>query len=175
MSDNNKHKVFLSYYHSEDQFYKNRFEQLFNHLFINKSVMPGDINPDNSTEYVAQLIRQGYITDSSVIVVLVGNNTYKRKHVDWEIAAGLDPRTNGRSGLLGLLLPTYSGFDKSEYYKDSIPERLLKNIESGFASIRKWTDDQSTIKHYIQSAFDDRITKFDKAVNPKDQMQRNAS
>jgi hypothetical protein len=64
-------------------------------LFINRSVRPGDINTDISTEYIKRLIQNNYLSDTSVLVVLVGNNTWKRKHdlppendtsfmLDWE-------------------------------------------------------------------------------------------
>ena len=101
-----RHKVFISYYHKEDEYYRNRFEELFGHLFINKSVKPGDIDSDKEDEYIKKLIQKKYITDVSVILVLVGPKTYCRKHVDWEISAGLDQRVgNKRAGLVGLILP----------------------------------------------------------------------
>ncbi len=59
-----RHKVFISYYHKDDQHYRNRFEQLFGHIFINKSVELGDIDADLSTEYIKRLIQENYITDS---------------------------------------------------------------------------------------------------------------
>lgn len=65
-----QHKVFISYYHKDDQYYRNRFEELFGDLFISKSVEPGDIDTDVSTEYIKRLIQQNYITDTSVLVVL---------------------------------------------------------------------------------------------------------
>ena len=51
-----------------------------------------------------ELIRENYISDTSVVVVLVGKNTYCRKHVDWEISAGL----LNNAGLIGLALPSHS-------------------------------------------------------------------
>lgn len=82
-----KHKLFISYYHNNDEYYKNKFEELFGDLFINKSVKLGDIDDDLSEEYIKRLIRENYISDTSVVVVLVGKNTYCRKHVDWEISS----------------------------------------------------------------------------------------
>ena len=70
-------------------------------------------DPDDSDEYIKRLIREDKISDSSVIVVLVGNNTKNRKHVDWEIYAGLRASINGNAGLIGIMLPsvnkTYDG------------------------------------------------------------------
>lgn len=107
ISDETKHKVFISYYHHDDQYFKHVFEGSFGHMFTNKSVEPGDIATDNSDEYIKRLIQEDYISDSSVVLVLVGRNTKSRKHVDWEISAGLNKKVNGYSGLVGILLPTF--------------------------------------------------------------------
>ena len=75
-----KHKVFVSYYHNDDQVYKNYIDDNFKDKIINKSVMNNDINSDNGDEYIKRLIREDYISDSSVVVVLVGKNTKTRKY-----------------------------------------------------------------------------------------------
>jgi len=60
----NKHKVFISYYHKDDSYYRERFESLFGHLFMNTSVKPGDIDTDDSDEYIKRLIQEDYISDN---------------------------------------------------------------------------------------------------------------
>ena len=79
-ANSEKHKVFISYYHKGNQKYRDEFERLFGHLFINKSVEEGDIDSDNSDDYIKHLIQEDYISDASVVVVLCGQNTWKRKH-----------------------------------------------------------------------------------------------
>jgi hypothetical protein len=135
---NSRHKVFVSYYHDEDQEYRNRFEERFGHLFISKSVYPGDINTDASDEYIKRLIQQRYITDSSVLIVLVGPNTWRRKHVDWEISAALNKKVGGHSGLIGILLPTFPVENGCYYYYRDLPSRLADNARSGYAKIHMW-------------------------------------
>ena len=58
-SEDTKHKVFVSYYHKDDQYYRNEFERRFSHLFISKSVEPGDIDSDLSDESITTLIKRG--------------------------------------------------------------------------------------------------------------------
>jgi hypothetical protein len=104
-----KHKVFVSYHHSLDQDYREKFEALFAgryEIMISKSVQMGDIDPNLKTDTIRQKIRDEYLRDSTVTVVLVGEKTWQRKHVDWEISASIR-RTeyNPRSGLLGIILP----------------------------------------------------------------------
>lgn len=102
-----RHKVFISFYHHDDQVYKNYIDRYLSSNIINKSVMEGEYCTDNSDEYIKRLIREDKISDSSVVVVLVGPNTKNRKHVDWEIYAGLRPSINGNSGLIGFSYRLY--------------------------------------------------------------------
>lgn len=81
-----RRKTFVSYYHRDDQTYRKRFENLFGDLIVSKSVEYGDIDSDNSDEYIRQLIQKEYLSDTTVLVVLLGNKTKCRKHIDWEIA-----------------------------------------------------------------------------------------
>lgn len=171
-SDNEKHRVFISYYHEDDQTYREKFEDLFGHLFINTSVEDGDIDSDNSDDYIKRLIQEGYISSASVVVVLCGPNTWRRKHVDWEISAGLNKKVGGYSGLLGLLLPTHPDYENDEYYSNNIPARLADNLETDFGNIIDWTDDEETIKNKIQEAFDNR-TNDELINNSREQMDDN--
>ncbi len=168
-----KHKVFISYYHKDDQPYKNEFDKLFGHLFINKSVQPGDIKSDLTDDYISQLIMDGYIDDASVVVVLVGAKTYCRKHVDWEISAGLDPRVGSRAGIFGILLPTHPLFSANQYNINNTPYRLVDNLDSGYAKMYKWTDNANSIKSYAEEAFKNRIEKKDLVRNGRKQLTRN--
>jgi len=167
------HKVFISHYHKDDGQYKNRFEELFEDLFISKSVESGDINTDVSTDYIKHLIQEEYLTDTSVLVVLVGQKTYCRKHVDWEISGALDKKVGGYSGLVGLLLPTYPGYRENQYNPDTIPTRLRDNLESGYAKLYRWTEDESTIQRWIEEAFQAREDKKDSIDNSRKQMEYN--
>ena len=169
----NMHKVFISYYHKDDEYYKNRFDELFGHLFIGKSVEPGDIDTDVSTEYIKRLIQEDYLKDASVLIVLVGQKTYCRKHVDWEISAAIGKEVGGHSGLLGLLLPTYPGYGENKYDPDTIPARLNDNLKSEYAKLYKWTENGEEMKRWTEEAFENRINEADSTDNSSLQLQRN--
>jgi hypothetical protein len=168
-----KHNVFISFHHELDQDYKDKFEILFGDLFNNKSVNDNEIDENLSTEYIKRLIRENHITASSVCVVLIGKETYKRKHVDWEIYAALDKKVGGYSGLLGILLPTHPDSKRNEYNPGLIPPRLVDNIKSGYAIIYDWTYKENEIKKWIEIAFNDRIEKADKIDNSRIQYKNN--
>ena len=156
---NNRHKVFVSYHHTNDQDYKNLFEKLFADIYdtmVSKSVKEGDIDQNLKTDTIRQRIRDKYLADSTVTVVLVGAETWKRKHVDWEIGSSIrDTPKSDRSGLLGILLPTYpkpSG-KPNKYYIHTVPPRLYKNVEHGFAEIYDWSENPNDVQSWIHKAF----------------------
>jgi hypothetical protein len=156
-----KHKVFISF-HSADLTYKKEFERLFADVYdvmVSYSVNENDISDNIATETVRQKIRDEYLRDSTVTVVLIGNNTWQRKHVDWEISSSLRQTAyNPRSGLLGIILPTYHLYSQSRYDKYTIPPRLNSNLANGYASIINWTTNPEYIRSWIHAAFQKRNT-----------------
>ncbi len=171
-----RHKVFISYHHANDQDYRNLFESMFaakaggektraeifygqnDGVFITKSVQIGEIDKELSTDTIRQKIRDEYLRDSTVTVVLVGSETWKRKHVDWEIGSSIrNTLYNPRSGLLGILLPTYSYPEPNKYNPSTIPPRLHYNIVCGYAKLYPWTDNPNAIQQWIQEAFERRL------------------
>ena len=80
---NNRHKVFVSYHHDNDQVYnRNLFEELFSDIFdimVSKSVQIGDLDPNLKTDTIRQKIRDEYLRDSTVTVVLIGKETSEKK------------------------------------------------------------------------------------------------
>jgi hypothetical protein len=157
----NLHKVFISF-HSADLVYKERFEKLFHDTFgviISRSVDTGDIDNNLLTDTVRQKIRDEYLRDSSVTVVLIGERTWQRKHVDWEISSSLrDTEFNPRSGLLGILLPTYPGYLENKYVKYTIPPRLAGNLASEYGNIYRWSEDPYSIQKWVHDAYNRKQT-----------------
>lgn len=159
---NVKHKVFISYHHDNDQRYRDLFESMFAHyhgIFITRSVQIGEINPYLATDTIRQKIRDEYLRDSTVTIVLIGSETWKRKHVDWEIGSSIrDTIRNPRSGLLGILLPTYPYPSYNKYTPHTIPPRLHYNIECRYAKIYNWSDDPELMQEWIHEAFERRTS-----------------
>ena len=112
------HKVFISYHHDNDQKYKEaliEFGERYS-IFVDRSVDTGDI-PDNWTdEQIRRTIRDRYLRDSTVTVILVGKETRRRKHVDWEIHSSMyDGSVNKRSGIVVINLPGISEYFSAPY------------------------------------------------------------
>jgi hypothetical protein len=161
--ESNRHKVFISFHHGEEKdsyagvHYKNSFINLFQKYsdsIISKSVMEGSIDITLKTDTIRRKIRDEYLRDTTVTIVLIGPETWKRKHVDWEISSSLrNTEYNKRSGLIGVLLPTYSGYTNNEYYSKTIPPRLYYNLENGYSEIYKWNDNPAVVQEWIHDAY----------------------
>ena len=155
MHQNNRHKVFISFQH-EDQRYKDEFVQMMEGNIVDRSVEDGDIDDGLLVETIRQKIRDEFIADATVTVVLVGACTWQRKYVDWEIGSSLsDTRNNPRCGLLGIILPSNSNYGTSEYKPCLMPPRLADNCsyEDPYVRIYDWTYDASSIHNWIHRAF----------------------
>ena len=98
-----KHKVFISYHDANDGSYKESL-LLLNRaydLFVDASVDTGGIDDTLPDQRIREIIRDDYLRDSTVTIVLVGLETKKRKHVDWEIYSSMfDGTVNKKSGIL---------------------------------------------------------------------------
>lgn len=156
MANTPRHKVFVSF-HSEDEKYKNKFVNMLDGRIVDRSVRDGDIDKDLDPDEIRRQIRDDFIADVTVTVVLIGPCTWKRRHVDWEIGSSLtDTEHNDRCGLLGILLPThpcYNKIDNINYHL--IPPRLGCNVigKDPFAHIHNWTKDGTNLAKWIHQAF----------------------
>ena len=154
-----KHKVFVSFHH-EDQVYKNGFVDMMEGDIVDKSVEDGDIDDTRSTvETIRQKIRDEFIREATVTIILIGPCTWQRKHVDWEIGSSLrDTRLNSRCGLLGILLPNHANYGTERYTPKLIPPRLADNCggHDPFACIYDWSTNSYSVRRWIHKAFERR-------------------
>ena len=161
-----RHKVFISYFHKDDQDYKNHLINLKEYnpktssiqsVFDDYSVHENEIDDTGLTsEQVRKIIRDEYIKEATVMILLCGENTKTRKHIDWEIhAAMFNTDKNPKMGIVVVNLPgiTQSCRKSDDTEKDIInpngnwisvntrkeyedlypymPIRIIDNFESG--------------------------------------------
>lgn len=166
------HRVFISYHHANDQWYKDELVKFAekNKIFEDYSVNTGDIPDDWSDEKIREEIRDNYLRDSSVTILLVGTETRYRKHVDWEIYSSMfDGKRNKKSGIIVIQLPSivpqyvhigHGAAEKDRIHPDIkswcdietrseyscrypyLPERIIDNLYKGntHISVIKWKD-----------------------------------
>jgi MTH538 TIR-like domain (DUF1863) len=161
-----KRKVFISYHHEQDQFWFNRFTNAFSEdyeVFQDQSL--DDEVDSEDLEYVNRVIREDYISGSSITIVLCGGETGKRRFIDWEIASTL----HYEHALLGILIPdTPPGADG----KYLVPDRLHENIASGYAAWATWPGSPGELKTLIEGAVSKSNLRF-LIQNDRLKMRRN--
>lgn len=182
-----KHKVFISYHHDNDQRYKDKLIRMGEEhaAFIDKSVGEGDISEDLTDQQIRRKIRDDYLKDSTVTIVLVGTETKRRKHVDWEIYSSMhDGGINKKSGILVINLPSAPSTwilapredEKTELYPyirdwqsiktrsafeecfPTVPDRIIDNlVEGALISVAPWKSiNPVSLNYLIDVAFRDR-------------------
>ena len=114
-----------------------------------------------ATETIRQYIRDGFIRDATVTVVLIGPCTWQRKHVDWEIGSSLrKTKKNSRCGMLGILLPNHPDYGKEQFSPSSVPPRLADNVTGSdpYATVYTWSHNHqlSGVRNWIHTAFERR-------------------
>ena len=191
-----RHKVFISYYHQDDQAYKDYLINMQEinpqtwqqqSIFEDYSVHENEIDDTGLTsEQIRCIIRDEYIKDATVLILLCGQNTRKRKHIDWEIhAAMFDSEKNPKMGILVINLPTISqsvracsneekpllldngywvslqtrqGFEKHYPYMPSrIIDNFVKDVPITVVEWNRIQNNPQTLKQLIDNAYNRRV------------------
>lgn len=173
-----RRKCFVSYHHA-DQDEVSAFVRTFDHernLLIARGLgqeMSEDIINSTNTDYVMRRIRQLYLSDSTVTLVMLGKCTWSRRYVDWEIQSSLRRgSTVTPNGLLAIKLPSYPS-------NGSFPPRLNQNLkqnEEQLGCYARWMTYPRTIAslvNAIEEAYQRRFTHQNWIVNPRDRMGYN--
>lgn len=172
-----RRKTFISYHHN-DQREVGAFIERFDwdrDVFITRGLgvgMPGDVIDSTDTEYVMRRIREEFMGDATVTLVLIGRCTWARRYVDWEIQASLrHGEVTTPKGLLGIVLPSAGDYPRA-------PERLRRNLKDrfggeGYANWYLYPSDQYDLANYIEYAFQARTTRAHLIQNPQDRFGYN--
>lgn len=167
-ADPTRHKCFVSY-HVADIDEVTVFLDDYSTEFIPRSVGVTDEDDFvNSTddEYIKRRIRETYLTDSTVTIILLGTCTWSRMFVDWEISSSLrNDSVNRRSGLLAIPLPARNNAAK-------LPARVGDNWVQGdppasYASYESYPSSKQQLRTAVETAFAARTTKSDKVDNSR--------
>ncbi|MFZ5643667.1 MAG: TIR domain-containing protein [Bacillota bacterium] len=134
-----RRKVFVSYHHQKDQHYANllRFVYSMSDTFIDRS-LPKELASDDD-DYILSIIRTQHLKTSTITIVLIGEETWSRKWVDWEIYSSLRPyKLRTVNGLLGIILPSATYLPPR--FALNYSETKLGNgtIQTGYARLINW-------------------------------------
>ncbi len=155
-----RHKCFVAY-HGADIDAVTDFVETFNDVFIPRVVGVSDSDhfkdpiDSKDEEYIKAQIGSKYLSDSSVTILFVGNCTWARKYVDWELSSTLrDDLVNKRNGLLAIT-PADNSHNK---LPDRFSDNYVKDGES-YARYQYYPTSTSLLRGWIEDAFGARTTR----------------
>lgn len=171
-----KRKVFISF-HQKDRKEVDNFVDRWavqEGVFIPKALGVSD-NDDfiESTNpgYVMSRIREKYLGDSTVTIVLIGICTHSRRYIDWEIKSSLQQGASVPNGLIGILLP-------SRGTSAHLPPRFQNNRERGetncYARYRAYPTSSQQLADWIEDAYNARTARANLIQNGADMMKYNS-
>jgi len=174
-----RHKCFVSYHHDDDDdddddvAFLEEFGDVFIPRVLGVSDEDSDLIDSADTDYVMDQIRERYLTNSSVTIVLVGKCTWARRYVDWEVYSTLRSDTkNRRSGLVAITLPS-----ATDYADRQLPARVADNVDgsAGYARWKKYPASATLLSGILDEAFRARSTKTHLIDNSRARKINNSS
>lgn len=151
-----RHRCFPAH-HAADAEQVLHFVQEFEDVIIPRSIGVQDdefIDSDDD-DYVMNRIRQKYLGDTTVTIVLLGQCTWARKYIDWEIYSSLrSSSTSTRNGLMSVRLP--GGGQK---FPPRLAENLAQGDDDGYARAYLYPATPDALRACVEDAFAARRTR----------------
>lgn len=171
-----KRKVFISHYkgdRAEVDAFIQRWATIEG-VFIPKVLGAGenyDYIDSTNPEYVISQIRQKYLGDSTVTIVLIGTCTHSRRYIDWELKTSFQRGQELPNGVIGILL-------QSQGNSAHMPQRLKDNWnKEGTNCYARYCAAPTTadqLGSWIEDAFNARTTRAHLIQNSQDMMKYNS-
>lgn len=167
-----RRNVFISHYKG-DRNEVDDFISSYSNVFIPKVLGAYD-NDDfidsTNTDYVMQQIRERYLGDSTVTIVLIGQCTHSRRYVDWEIKSSLRQGQYTPNGLIGIVLPSQG---TSAHLPPRFKENWVRGESQCYARYRSYPSSASELSEWIEDAYQARSSRSHLIVNNQDMMKYN--
>ncbi|MDE3075719.1 MAG: TIR domain-containing protein [Chloroflexota bacterium] len=157
MPTNLRYRCYLSFDHQDEspaRAFIEEFDPRQEYLFTRKETVPNYILSSTDPAFVAQRMRQYFLLESTVTIVLVGKATWTQRSVEAELLGSLY-RANGLqpSGLVAIRL-----LHRSITLK--LPERLRLNLDSGYARFHLYPDNPLELSAWIEDAHKRRTARL---------------
>ncbi len=130
----NKKRIYVSYDQHRDAAAYDGFVRLFASLceIIRDNSLDRELDTSDAEGHIRNLSEE-VLRETICTVVLCGAHTHEDKFVDWEVKASLDLGL----GVLGVILPDNPEDGAGQ---PTLPPRLQKNFDGGFAVICRWQE-----------------------------------
>lgn len=156
------HNVFISYHHSNDQAYKNALIEYGKDfgVFLDKSVDTEEIPEHLSDQAIRAKIRDEYLRESTITILLAGTETKGRKHIDWELYSSMfDGTRNKKSGILVINLPSVQCSYFNVVYGDDEKQLIYPEIGS-WTSIQARAEQARRFPHLPERIIDNLVAPY---------------
>ena len=179
-----RRKVFISYFKGDKAWVDKLvadWGQPVNGVFIPRALgvrEDDDFVDSDDVDYIMSAIRDRYLQDTSVTIVVIGRCTHSRRFVDWEIKSSLRQPANGLpNGLLGIAIPPPKDTAGNPIWHH-LPERLEKNYSqlyptSSYVRYCTWPTSGTELRGWIEEVFKLASEKANLIVNPQEMPRRN--
>lgn len=157
--------IFISYYYNESREYMEKIKKFLETKFDNINIIYERVNYKHkglNDKAITKIIRENYLRISSLIIILLSKNAWKRKHIDWELSAALrHTKSNSRKPVIAILTPDYGTTFLSQTNKTSI--RIIRNVKNEYIEIIFWNNffNVNNVKEIINKAIENS-----KKINP---------
>ena len=172
-----RRKVFISHFRGDRNEVDNFIDHFANkhRVFIPK-VLGANDNDDfiNSTDtgYVMGQIRERYLQDSTVTIVLHGSCTHSRRYVDWEIKSSLRQGQYTPNGLMGIVLPSQNN---NAHLPPRFKENWNENHQNCYARFWSYPSTPEQLASWIEDAYRARTTRMNLIANSQEMMKYNGN
>ncbi len=154
---NIRHRCYLSYDHRDESratAFMEEFDPRGESIINRTETIPEYVMNAGDSAVFAQKMRQFFLGDATVTIVLVGERTWEQRGVDAELRASLY-RGPGQpaNGLLAVRLLHHSATLK-------LPRRLRDNLDSGYGRFVLYPDTITQLAAWVDEAFRNRTQRL---------------
>lgn len=169
-----KRRCFISYHPADENEVQTFLDPYSNaEVFTHRALgldMANEIVNSNDTDYVMRRIREPYMPNTSVAIVMAGQNTWKRRYVAWEIAASLrNGFASPANAFLRIKLPSCA--DGVQQYPDRLNDNLRPADHSDnahcYARCIPYPSDTADIRTAMVKAYQRRETQRHLTTNAR--------
>ncbi len=172
-----KRKVFISHYKGDKGEVEAFIDEFANRQGVFTPYVLGanenyDFIDSTNTDYVMAQIRQKYLQDTTVTIVLVGNCTHSRRYIDWEIKSSLRRGEKYTpNGLIGIILPSKG---QNAYFPPRLEANWVKGHVNCYARYWIYPSSVEELGQWIEDAYNARTSRAHLIKNEQDIMKYNA-
>jgi hypothetical protein len=153
------------------------FVDQFGAAFIPRVIGVSEDDPfieSDDDAYVLGQIQKKYLWDSTVTIALIGQCTWSRRFIDWEIYSSLRAgAVNNLNGLLAIQLPSVDG--TSPRLLSRLQDNLPNDSKDAYGRYIRYPSTEASLRNWIDDAFHARTTRNGLIDNSQPRRRKNSA